>query len=379
MSPSPASSESAPEPPPGPQPSDHLGPHLDSHLDSHLDNHLGLGSAPSAWLEYLPRIGLEPGQLPAIFAAESYSRARLHEARALAGALASPAWRGCAVYALGSLGREEASPQSDLDLAFVYDGEAIDAGAAASLRTELLARLAPSFDAPQKTFARAVDLRALTRNIGGHEDTNETLTYRALLLTEGVWVAGAGRSFKRALFAAYAAGQISRGRFLTALGNDLHRYYRTLCMDYRYKVEELDKSWAIRVLKLRHSRKLWHLANIALQCWAVEAIEDDDQRDVVLASRISWPSLLRLCVVLDHFDALELAREPLLCFDRFLAALARAEVREELGALAHAERNHSQVYTELHQNAERLDLATAEIVELLFTRCRAFLVRFCLL
>jgi hypothetical protein len=280
---------------------------------------------------------------------------------------------------LGSLGRLEASPESDLDLAFIYDGARVSVAAAERLREQVLASLRDSFDIPQKTFDHAVDLRDLTRNIGGRVDTNETLTYRALLLTEGAWLAGAGRDAKHTVCRAYADGQISRGRFLTSLGNDLHRYYRTLCMDYRHKVEELDKSWAIRVLKLRHSRKLWHLANLALQCWAVDAIDDDDTRDVSLAARVGWPSLLRLLTALDHFGAPELAREPFLCFDRFLAALADPQVRDELLHLDYERRDASAIYAQLHDNATRLDAAAEQIVDLLFSRCRPFMVRFCIL
>ena len=132
---------------------------------------------------------------------------------------------------------------------------------------------------------------------------------------------------KHAVFRAYADATISRGRFLASLGNDLHRYYRTLCMDYRHKVDELDKSWAIRVLKLRHSRKLWHLANLALQCWSYDAIGDDGDdadRDVTLAARIGWPSLLRLAGALDHFGAPELGRA--------IGELARKLSKEDVGA-----------------------------------------------
>ncbi|PRP90109.1 hypothetical protein ENSA5_67820 [Enhygromyxa salina] len=339
-------------------------------------------AVPSAFAECLPDVGLTPAQVPAILTAERFSRRQLQLARARLAALTQPepdSWRATATFAFGSLGRLEASPESDLDLAFLYDGARVGRAAAEAQRERVLASLAESFDVPQKTFAQAVDLRSLTDNIGGHADTNETLTYRALLLTEGAWLGGAGRATKRAVFRAYADAQISRGRFLTSLGNDLHRYYRTLCMDYRHKVEALDKSWAIRVLKLRHSRKLWHLANLALQCWAVDAIDDDASRDVALASRVGWPSLLRLFGALDHFGAPELAREPFLCFDRFLAALANAEVREQLRVLDYEERDTSPIYRELHDNAACLDDAAAAVVELLFERCRAFMVRFCIL
>jgi Putative nucleotidyltransferase DUF294 len=299
--------------------------------------------------------------------------------------------RHTATFALGSLGRLEASRESDLDLAFVYDGDHLDHAQAQEARAAVIATLssrlhanggssvAAGFDIPEKTFNQAIDLRSLTRNIGGRSDTNETLTYRALLLTEGACLAGDGSAIKQAVFRAYADAPISRGRFLASLGNDLHRYYRTLCMDYRHKVEELDKSWAIRVLKLRHSRKLWHLANLALQCWTVDAIVDDAERDAALAARIDWPSLLRITAALEHFGAPELARAAFVCFDQFLAALASADVRHELAGLEYERRRESRSYRALHDNATQLDAAAAAIVELLLSRCRAYMIRFCIL
>ena len=340
----------------------------------------------SALAECLPALALAPSEVPALLAAERFSRARLRAAQARLELLArqepdidAHAWAATASFAFGSLGRLEASAQSDLDLAFIYDGERVEPLVAARVRERVIAALGEDFDIPEKTFDHAVDLRRLTRNIGGREDSNETLTYRALLLTEGAWLAGSGRATKHAVFRAYADAPISRGRFLTSLANDLHRYYRTLCMDYRYKVDELDKSWAIRVLKLRHSRKLWHLANLALACWAVDAIADDDAREVALASRIGWPSLLRLHITLEHFGAAELGRELFLGLDRFLAALAEAPVRAELVALAYDLRLDSATYVGLHENAARIDLAAERVVELLFARCRGFFTRFCLL
>ena len=340
----------------------------------------------SALAECLPALALAPSDVPALLAAEAFSRTQLRAAQARLELLArqdreldAHAWAATATFAFGSLGRLEASAQSDLDLALIYDGARLDPEVAERVRARVVAALADDFDIPQKTFDHAVDLRRLTRNIGGRDDSNETLTYRALLLTEGAWLAGSGRATKHAVFRAYTDAPISRGRFLTSLGNDLHRYYRTLCMDYRYKVDELDKSWAIRVLKLRHSRKLWHLANLALACWAVDAIDDDDAREVALASRIGWPSLLRLHVTLEHFGAAALGRELFLGFDRFLAALAEAPIRAELVALAYERRLDSPSYVALHENAARIDLAAEAVVELLFARCRGFFTRFCLL
>jgi predicted nucleotidyltransferase len=324
--------------------------------------------------------GLAPAEVPALVAAEAFSREQLERARA---SLAGSGEAGLAVFAFGSLGRMEASAQSDLDLAVLFDGDRITPARAEAWRSEVVARLRGvlGLPIPEKTFDQAIDLRALTRNIGGKHDTNETLTYRALLLTEGAWLddAAQGRAMKEAVFSAYADAIISRGRFLGSLGNDLHRYYRTLCMDYRHKVEALDKSWAIRVVKLRHSRKLWHLANLAVQCWMVDAIGDDAERDGMLARWIEGPSLLRLHGALDHFGAAALVVPVFRRHDAFLAALARADVREQLSALEYEQRETSDVYRALRDNADRFDEASADIVELLFRRCRRFMVRFCIL
>jgi predicted nucleotidyltransferase len=339
---------------------------------------------PPALIQCLQAVGLDPAQVPALLAAEQFSRRQLELARAcLAPSRPSHEPGAMAVFAFGSLGRLEASTQSDLDLAFLYDGARLDREQAEARRREVVERLRGelALPIPEKTFDQAIDLRALTRNIGGRLDTNETLTYRALLLTEGAWLddAESGRAMKEAVFSAYADAMISRGRFLGSLGNDLHRYYRTLCMDYRHKVEELDKSWAIRVVKLRHSRKLWHLANLALQCWLVDAIADDRARDLHLAARIGWPSLVRLYGALEHFGSPRLCAKAFECHDTFLAALARPDVRDALAELDYEGREDSEIYLSLRENADRFDEACAAIVELLFARCRRFMVRFCIL
>ncbi|MCA9697991.1 MAG: hypothetical protein KC431_10745, partial [Myxococcales bacterium] len=244
-------------------------------------------------------------------------------------------------------------------------------------RRQMIDCLRGGFDIPEKTFDQAIDLRVLTRNIGGRQDSNESLTYRALLLTEGACLAGAGRAMKHAVFRAYADATISRGRFLASLGNDLHRYYRTLCMDYRHKVDELDKSWAIRVLKLRHSRKLWHLANLVLFSWA--ATVADDEREALVGEHLDLPPLARIAAGLRALDGGPLCGPLFLAYERFLAAIADPERREHLDRLDHDHREGSPTYRALRDNADRLDEAAQAIVGHLWARGPEYLIRFGLL
>ena len=171
-----------------------------------------MSEIPSAFSECLPRIGLAATDTPAILAAERFSRASLRTARARLAQLEPQIPEATASFAFGSLGRLEASSESDLDLAFLFDSDRVTRAEAEAERARVIAQLTElhpdspgvGFDIPQKTFDQAIDLRALTRNIGGQSDSNETLTYRALLLTEGAWLAGGGRAMKHDVFRAYA-------------------------------------------------------------------------------------------------------------------------------------------------------------------------------
>lgn len=40
------------------------------------------------------------------------------------------------------------------------------------------------------------------------------------------------------------------------------RYYRTLCIEYKAKVDVDEKDWCTRNLKLRHSRKFWYFSSM---------------------------------------------------------------------------------------------------------------------
>jgi hypothetical protein len=317
--------------------------------------------------------------VPAVLAAEAFSQRELTRARTALSRLPETQAPGMSAIAFGSLGRMEASPQSDLDLAFLFDGNVVDRGRATRVRTRCVEALAGTFDIPEKTFDEAIDVRDLIRHVGGAHDSHSALTYRALLLTEGAWLhnPSACHDMKQIVFSVYAQGLITRGRFLASLANDLHRYYRTLCVDYRFKVEEQTKSWAIRVLKLRHTRKLWHLANICLQCWAVDAA--DERRDAFLAERLGWPPLVRISRAMQHFGAPETCGPVWIAHDRFLESMGSPIVRGELQTLDYGERERSDIYLSLHRNAYAVDDAASAVLEVLWARSRTFLTRFCIL
>lgn len=333
---------------------------------------------PVDYRPLLAELGLAADEAAHVQASAAGSWVRLVQIRQTLAEADIPADIG--VFAVGSLGRFESSAESDLDFAVVYFGDVVDPDEARRVRQALVATLRPHGHAIlDKTFHAAVDLQGLLRDIGGQGDTNEHLTYRALLLTEGVWLANAAAAdaITDALFAAYASGATTRGRFLSSLQNDLHRYYRTICVDYRFKVENAGKHWAIRYFKLRHARKLWHLANLTVFCRAARVA--DEERDTHLAKELRRPPLLRIADALRALGGLGLCGDLLRAYDGYLAALADPEVRRALDRIDYAARERDPLFVRLRDGADRLDAAAQAVVRHLWVHCHEHLVRYGLL
>jgi hypothetical protein len=326
--------------------------------------------------EGLPAIGLGESDVPAILAAADGSRARIADARA--------ALRGDGPglpVALGSHGRHESSRASDLDLAFLYDPAHCAREDAESDRRRCIDALrAAGFEVPEKTFRSAVAIPSLLVHVGGEEDSHESLTHRALLLTESAWLRDreASRDAWSRLFALYRDG-VTRGAWLGSLLNDLQRYYRTVCLDYRHKIEEADKGWATRYVKLRHSRKTLHLSNLVAHS-ASRALHGD-AFDSDLASRLSLPPLLKIARALGELGHGATAAPLWLRYDEFLARMADDATRAELERLRPRDEASSPAFRALKANARGLDDAAEAICGALLgdSRTRSHLLRFGLL
>jgi predicted nucleotidyltransferase len=320
--------------------------------------------------ELVDALGMPHDEAAVWLAAFAWTSGAVASIRAALAPLDHP---GISVLAVGSLGRGEASPRSDLDLVVVHDDTPGRAEQATRLRTAAITTLTtlPTrvLDVPQKTFVRPYGLGELVRNVGGRLDTNEGLTHRALLLTERVWLTGpdCAELVAAQIFRAYSSGPSTRGRVLTALANDLHRYYRTVCVDYRHKVEEQDKAWAIRSLKLKRSRKLWHLANIALQTFAALTIDGED-RDAFVFARLCDPPLLRVGQVALALGFEEAMPPMIRLHDRLLVILGDAERRLELETLRHDTRHTSATWRAIDEDNRAFDAACGAYVRALIDR-----------
>lgn len=166
------------------------------------------------------------------------------------------------VVALGSMGRQESSAESDFDWLIVAHGLPTDVNQSRKL-IDLVNDLRVALDmqkfGPTGVFGRVISSPDLTEFIGLEEDTNRSLTHRILILGESVSLYQPDlhnelvkRIFER-YFVDYKKPKEGVPRFLL---NDALRYWRTLAVDYQAKRWQGRSDWGLRYLKLLISRKL---------------------------------------------------------------------------------------------------------------------------
>lgn len=168
--------------------------------------------------------------------------------------------------AVGSVGRQEALGASDLDIIPVLGPKTATANFDKhdrALRERIFSKLGIKVSKGED-LTRFVDIATLTDpdTIGGNKDDSSALTQRILILLESTQVGGKYpiREVRKKILEAYAGSERTRGRHVLSLCNDLARYFRTLCIEYKAKVDVQSKDWCTRNLKLRHTRKIWYFS-----------------------------------------------------------------------------------------------------------------------
>ena len=206
-------------------------------------------------------------ECPSLQAAHTYCSERLFKtAQELENIVKGPS-DNIAVFAVGSYGRHEAAESvSDFEWITVYDDALVGVEEARRYQADLTGYFASVFGRKflsiNKTFGETCSISDLCTNVGGEADTNRTLTYRMLVLAEGTALKKncAHTKIIQSLAATYASS-FTAGHRMLSLATDIARYWRTLRIDYKFKVDEGKKPWAVRSMKLRSSRRVWYLAS----------------------------------------------------------------------------------------------------------------------
>ena len=279
--------------------------------------------------------------------ARQYCDKLLGEVRAVADAFLSgkgltPEDVCCVV--VGSVGRREALEASDIDLIPVLRPAAALAAFRPhdkALRQEIKDRLRIKVSQGHD-LTKCASLDELTdpESIGGEKDNSSALTKRILMLTEGKQAGGKLplNEVRQAVMKTYAGAERSRGRHVLSLCNDIARYYRTLCVEYKAKVDDPDKDWCTRNMKLRHSRKFWYFSCLlTIVTLADSNPQGDDPYIAGLLEAFDKSPVQRLFNAVREEQRGNAGRitEPLAWFLGFMAAQAH---RDKLTQIAHDKR-----------------------------------------
>jgi hypothetical protein len=280
----------------------------------------------------------------------------------------------------GSLGRLEALEASDIDLTTLCPDDApraevneVDQTLRSLLRRELGAEVSKGENFTGPTY---IEDLAHRRRIGGGEDNVNLLTKRMLLLTESRSVTHPviRDQFRQAIFDAFFSSSATKRSYLISLVDDLVRHYRTLCVDFKSRVDWENKPWAPRYLKLRHSRKYWFFSVMLGITAAVvrhetrpEIAEENAAKilDLTPTERIRYS--LELAGISGQTAALAF-------YDIFLQQMRKPEVRGVLDDVVYADRHSSQVFLALKRNADRMHRAMLETIDTLPTNWRRHLL-----
>jgi hypothetical protein len=253
--------------------------------------------------------------------------------------------------AFGSLAREEWTSGSDLDWTLLIDG-GVDFGHAhtANLFRARIGEAGLKQPGPTGVFGTLTFSHGLIHQIGGDDDTNRNTTRRMLLLLES-------RPLNNeAAYNRVVEGILNRyiqndfRQFLLKvpkfLQNDLHRFWRTMCVDYANKYRErAGEGWATRVIKLRMSRKLIFVSGI-LTCFqcdpsVVKISNPELAADPSPAGQVEHlrrlfrqPPLQTIADALVRYGTPETVSLILDSYDQFLTGMDDPDLRHHLAGLS---------------------------------------------
>lgn len=254
------------------------------------------------------------------------------------------------IVAVGSYGRYEASQESDLDGYVIYEKNLSKKTIA--LINKKIKDVAKSCGMELSRGFSPISFEKMYKNIGGKRDTNSSITKRILFLLESECLYGQ-------LFYSFSYRKILKKylddvlkfnkqapRFLLS---DIIRYYRTICVDYEFKITKENKDWALRNIKLRFSRKGLYFGGIAILLNSMNK-RDTDKHDYI-RKNLRLPFADKIAhILLEQQKSHEHAKILTLYAD-FLKEISKKRIRDCLKRLHKSDRAKDKKFCSLEKKA----------------------------
>jgi hypothetical protein len=266
----------------------------------------------------------------------------------------------------GSFGRDEASEVSDADFIIVLQDDAtLDEERRHALNTNVYAAVAGMFTSrgivepnPNGVFAEARTLSELLPadldgGIGQPSEHSDVMGKRLLLLLESKWLwneEGYHRTIE-AIFDRYAkhVREEPRKEFVLLL-NDLIRYFRYICVNYESTFDLQRDKWAIRNVKLRHSRLLMYFGLLVLLGEA-SSMGPEAEKHAWVRDQLALTPLERVQLAYNRANDSKFSLVAGL-YNSFLESISDPSLREMLSAVAYSDRYQNQEFARLKANSD---------------------------
>jgi hypothetical protein len=306
------------------------------------------------------RLGLEWANLRR---ARELADAKRQELRNALAGLDSPE---TSIVVSGSLARDEFTEGSDVDWTLLIDGPSDPGHYGVTTKIdEIIQRIAAKGVGREGTFSTMVFSHDLVHQIGGDVDTNKNTTRRLLLLLESCVVGreDAYRGVVRNILNRYLLEDRglwhgSGHRVPRFLQNDIARFWRTMAVDFAYKLRTRSgKGWAIRNIKLRMSRKLIYVSGL-LACFRCHLDYEPAERTKIFADLNCRQEVIDHLETIFRLTPLEIvasvlmryphldgsAKKILGSYDDFIGILSDADARKHLENLTEADADADVIY-----------------------------------
>lgn len=264
----------------------------------------------------------------------------------------------------GSYGRMEASDESDMDFFIICDSQESKEKILKISKqiSESIKEYVPKNTGSTGTFGESAinTIDEISSNIGGQDDSNELLTRRMLFILEGKYIFNNEKfnEYRNILIEKYL--EPTKGRYLDRyLINDIIRYYRTIATDFQFKVDENNKAWGLRNIKLKFSRKILYYSGIisVIHTYLTYINGTETEKVKILSSILDMPVSERIYYIItfgkDESDSAlnNKIRRLFELYNLFLEKISDKENRIELESIKKENRLENDLYGVLNDKS----------------------------